>query len=144
MSGNYVGAVEVELMCPASWTNYGTGWAGTLGIPSIVAAQKPVIGAPLDVQIGNSLGANTNALLFIGFQAANIQLPGNGTLLVTPLLAPMLPLPPAGLTLSSTLPNDPALAFLDLYLQALELDPLATKGISFTPGLQLRIGFDLP
>jgi hypothetical protein len=138
------GCVDVYLMAPASWTNYGTGWAGTLGIPSLTAAQKPVIGAPLDVQIGNSLGANTNALLFIGFQSANLSLPGNGTLLVTPLLAPMLPLPTAGLTLSSTLPNDPALCFLDLYLQALELDPLASKGISFTPGLQLRFGFDLP
>ena len=55
----------------------------------------------------------------------------------------MLPLslPAGGLTLSGTVPNDPALYGFHLYLQALELDAGASKGFSFTPGLDLLLGF---
>jgi hypothetical protein len=41
-------------------------------------------------------------------------------------------------------PPDPSLYFLDIYLQAIELDPFASKGLSFTPGLLLHCGYDLP
>jgi hypothetical protein len=77
-------------------------------------------------------------------QTANVTLSGSGTLLVVPLFSVPLPLPAAGLTLSDTLPNDPALYFLDVDLQAIELDSFASKKLSFTPGLQLHCGFDLP
>jgi len=143
-NGTYPGAVDVVLMCPAWWQNYGAGWTGKNGIPSLTAAENPVVGSPLDLVLGNSLGANTTALLFVGLQSANIPIHNSGTLWVAPLLSIVLPVPAAGFTLNGALPNDPNLDFLDLYLQALELDPFASKGLSFTPGLQLHCGFDLP
>jgi hypothetical protein len=39
-------------------------------------------------------------------------------------------------------PDVPSLYGIDLYLQALELDAGATKGISFTRGLDLFLGFN--
>ena len=60
------------------------------------------------------------------------------------LLSLLLSVPAGGTTLSGALPNDPALWFFDLDLQALEVDSFASKGVSFTAGLQLHCGFDLP
>jgi hypothetical protein len=129
---------------PRPSANYGAGWPGRNGIPTLTAQEKPVVGAPLDVDLSNSLGAATSALLFVGVQPANIPIHNSGTLLVLPLLSVFVPLPAGGLTLSGALPNDPSLWFFDLYLQAIELDSFASKGLSFTPGLQLHCGFDLP
>jgi hypothetical protein len=143
-SGAQVGGVAVVLMCPAWSASYGPGWPGRNGIPTLTAQEKPVVGAPLDVDLSNSLGAATSALLFVGVQPADIQIRNSGTLLVAPLLSVVVPVPASGLTLRGKMPNDPSLWFFDLYLQALELDPYASKGLSFTPGLQLHCGFDLP
>ena len=63
---------------------------------------------------------------------------------VTPFMTLLLALPPNGVTLSDTLPDDPALHFFELFLQVIEADPFASKGLSFTPGLKLHLGFDLP
>ena len=56
---------------------------------------------------------------------------------------PLRTVPAAGWSDLSTVPNDPAFCFLDLYLQLIELDPGAVGHLSFTNGLQLRVGFDL-
>jgi hypothetical protein len=128
----------------ASSSNYGAGWPGKNGIPGIVALNKPVPGAPLTIQIDNSLGAATTGLLFLGFSPASIPTGKGGTILVNAALILVLPIGASGETLAGTLPNDPALDNFDFYLQALELDPFASKGISFTPGLKLHCGFDLP
>jgi hypothetical protein len=143
-NGTQVGGVVVVLMCPAWSASYGAGWPGRNGIPTLTAQEKPVVGAPLDVDLSNSLGAATSALLFVGVQPANVPIHNSGTLLVAPLLSVFVPVAAGGATLSGALPNDPALDFFDLYLQALEVDSFASKGLSFTPGLQLHCGFDLP
>jgi hypothetical protein len=38
-------------------------------------------------------------------------------------------------------PNDPALAMVPIDLQALEADPGAAKGVSFSAGLELVLGY---
>ncbi|HET6164505.1 MAG TPA: hypothetical protein VFG37_12610, partial [Planctomycetota bacterium] len=43
---------------PAAWSNYGTGVAGTNGVPSLTS-QLPVLGTTITVTVGNSLGAPT-------------------------------------------------------------------------------------
>jgi hypothetical protein len=131
-------------MCPAWRANYGAGWPGKNGIPALTAQQDPEVGSAIDIDVGNSLGATTVGLLFVGLQSANAPTSKGGTILVVPLFSIVLSLPAAGITLSDTLPDDPALYFLDVYLQALEADSFASKGLSFTPGLQLHCGFDLP
>jgi hypothetical protein len=129
--------------CPASSSNYGAGWPGLNGIPGIAALNKPVPGGPLSVQIDNSLGAATTGVLFVGFSPATIPSGKDGTILVNPALLVILPIGASGLTLNGSLPNDPNLYFFDLYMQAAMLDPFASKGMSFTPGLKLHCGFDL-
>jgi hypothetical protein len=78
----------------------------------------------------------------LGFAEASIPTGKGGTLLVAPFLSIPLALPAGGLTFSGQVPNDPALYGFDLYLQALEADAGASKGISFTRGLDLFFGFN--
>lgn len=49
-------------------------------------------------------------------------------------------LPAVGTTFTDALPNDPGLCEFKIDLQAIESDPGALKGISFTPGLELVLG----
>ncbi|MEW6742880.1 MAG: FG-GAP repeat protein [Planctomycetota bacterium] len=63
-----------------------------------------------------------------------------GTLLVDPSVALPLELPATGLTLSPSIPDDPDLCGLAFFLQALEHDPGASRGVSFTRGLELTVG----
>jgi hypothetical protein len=44
--------------------------------------------------------------------------------------------------LNGTIPNDPALAAVNAYLQALELDAGASANMSFTEGLDLFFGYN--
>jgi hypothetical protein len=125
----------------ASWNNYGSGFPGTLGTPSITARGDPVLGTTVTVDVGNSLGSATAGLLFAGFSAASIPTNAGGTLLVGSFFL-MLPLPiaAAGIALDADLPDDPALCGLSVFSQVLELDGGALRGLSFTPGLELALG----
>jgi hypothetical protein len=138
------GGAFVYLGCPAWNENYGAGWPGKNGIPAISALTQPVPGTDLMIYIDGSPGVATTGLLFVGFSDANIPTGKGGTILVDPLLTVVFPVGSIGTILSGHLPDDPALYFLDLYLQAIEVDAFASKGLSFTPGLHLRLGYDLP
>src|SRR5262249_2150644 len=70
----------------ATWSNYGQGFAGTLGIPSLVASADPAFGASLTIDLGNSLGAATSGLLLLGVTQTSIVTSAGGTLLVVPLV----------------------------------------------------------
>jgi Tol biopolymer transport system component len=124
----------------AQWSNYGAGLPGSNGVPGLVAEGDPILGAPLTIDVGNSSGAATAALLFVGFQQASLHSSLGGDLLVLPVLTGLLALPAAGASLTATLPADPALGDLEIDLQVLEADAGAVKGVSFTPGLELILG----
>ena len=125
----------------ASWANYGAGWAGKLGVPTITPNANPVLGTSIDVTISNSYGAATPGLVIVGVTEMNLTTGRGGTLLVDPLFFMLESFPAAGFVLSGTLPPyDPAFVGVEVDLQALELDPWATKGYSFTPGLKLILG----
>jgi hypothetical protein len=121
-------------------TIYGLGWPGTNGIPTLTAMSNPVIGSPMTVQIANSAGSNTTAFLVLGLASADLPTVFGGRFLVQPFSILSLGLPAAGLSVASTIPDDPALCGLAVFLQVLELDSGATKGVSFTPGLRLNLG----
>src|SRR5262249_48142101 len=133
--------VFVRSRCAAIASGYGAGWAGTLGIPTIVAGGDPVLGSGVTVTISNSLGANTPGLVLIGLAGASLVTPKGGTLLVAPLLWIPLTIHAGGEGLGGTLPNDPTLCGVAVDLQALELDAGASKGFSFTAGLKLLLGY---
>jgi len=139
---NGVGDVFVRENCrtDASWTNYGAGFPGTNGIPSLVAAGDPVLGATLSVDVGNSSGTFTFGLLVLGSQTTSLHSSLGGDLLVVPTLTSLIGLAPAGASLSQDLPLDGNLCGLIFDLQVLEADPGAAKGVSFTAGLEIVFG----
>ncbi|MFO0982905.1 MAG: calcium-binding protein [Planctomycetota bacterium] len=125
---------------PATWTNYGSGWAGTNGVPGLVAISNPVLCAPFEMFASNSLGLETSGVLLTGFSNATLGTPWGGVVLLVPALVMALRVPAAGLDVVATLPCDDSLCGLIVFTQLVEMDPGAVHGISFTPGLELRLG----
>lgn len=126
--------------CPAGWANYGVGVAGANGVPDLSAVNNPVIGQPVTLNLGNSAVGPTNGLLFLGLAPAAIPGFWGGDLLVTPLITLGLPLPAGGTLLAGTIPNDPTLCGLSLFMQTLMADPGAPLGASSSRGLELKFG----
>jgi subtilisin family serine protease len=138
---NYANALAAMCTTPASATNYGSGYPGLGGVPSLTASSPPVLGLSTTIDVGNSIGfVSQNALLIFGLSQANIPTSAGGTLLVTPLLMMPIVVPPSGLSLPGTLPANSSLCGVHGYLQVIELDPFATHNLSFTPGLDLELG----
>jgi hypothetical protein len=135
------GIAETWLTAVASWNNYGAGWPGTSGVPAFTPRSAPVVGKNLKIDLANSAGVATPAVLLIGFTKENVPTGKGGALLVDPLLILPLTIPASGSVLSGAIPDDPALYGFDLYLQAIELDRGASKGLSFTQGLDLFFGY---
>jgi hypothetical protein len=146
VDGDTNGCLDVfvnDLTAPpfdASWNNYGAGFPGTLGIPTLTAGADPVFGTSFSVDVSSSSGTWSDGLLLIGFQSASNPTSAGGTLLVDPVMELLFVLTPSGRSLAEDVPLDAELCGLSLYLQVLELDRGAAQGISFTPGLQLTVG----
>jgi hypothetical protein len=140
-TGSNAGLARVYALCQASWNNYGSGWPGTNGVPRLIASAPPELCQQIGIIMSNSRGVTTAATLFIGFAPASLPTAWDGTLLLVPGLAIPLSIPGGGLTLPANIPCDPALCgFID-YLQVLEADPGASKGVSFSRGLRLVHGY---
>jgi hypothetical protein len=125
----------------ARWSNYGAGLAGTHGVPAIAPDQDPVLGATITVSVDNSRGTPTAGLLFLGFQRAQIPTHFGGDLLVVPALILPITFSYGADSFTGTLPSDPAFAGFAVDLQVVEGDPGAVKGVSFTAGLELVLGY---
>ena len=113
---------------------------GSNGVPAITASAYPETGTSVDLQVGNSLGADTAGALMVGFSRASLPGGWGGPLLVRPALTWILAIPAVGLTVPIAVPDDPELCGVYVFLQALEVDPGAAKGISSTAGLLLFLG----
>ena len=124
----------------AAASNYGTGWTGTFGVPSLGVSTPPRFGAAFDLLLGNSAGADTVALLAIGTASASIPTNRGGTILVLPLFWQLVSVPSGGATLPSGALDDPALGGAEAFLQQLQLDAGASRGIAFSEGLDLVVG----
>jgi hypothetical protein len=142
VAGDTNGAYDafVHESCNATWTNYGAGFPGTNGVPSFTSEADPVLGTTLTLDLANSYGSSTTGLLFIGLQRTSIHASWGGDLLVVPLIAMLVGLPPAGASFSGDLPADDSLCGVAIDLQVFEGDPGAAKGVSFTQGLELVLG----
>jgi hypothetical protein len=115
---------------------YGKGWPGTKGIPSVAFDSNLVTCSEATLEIGNSLGATTRTWMAVGFESAELPTAFGGTLLVRPFLLLTLNLPAGGVALPFEVPCDPLLGGLAVHLQVLEQDAGASRGLSFSPGLQ--------
>jgi Tol biopolymer transport system component len=125
----------------ATWTNYGAGFAGTNGVPSFTSSAAPVLGTSIQLDLANSLAYPTVGLLFAGFQRASLGTNRGGDLLVAPAFTVPITFSYGGDLFDFAVPNDPALAMVPIDLQALEADPGAAKGVSFSAGLELVLGY---
>ena len=142
VAGDTNGAQDVFVheRCDATWTNYGVGFPGTNGVPSFTSQADPVLGTTVTLDLANSYGTETVGLLIVGFQRTTIHTNWGSDVLADPLITRVLVLPASGASLSDLIPNDDDLCGFTLDLQAIEADPGAVKGVSFTQGLELVLG----
>jgi Tol biopolymer transport system component len=124
----------------ASWSNYGAGWPGTLGEPTLVATAVPKFGSTIDLVASNSAGIDTMAYALFGFASASIPTNRGGTLLVDPFAVALVSVPVAGWQVPVGIPFDVNLCGLIGYAQLIEQDAGASDGLSFTAGLELVLG----
>jgi Tol biopolymer transport system component len=138
------GAVEVFVheFCStaASWSNYGAGFPGTNGIPAFTSQQNPAFGATVTLDLSNSYANPTVGVIFVGFQRTSIHSGWGGDLLVVPALSMFVTFSYGGDSFTGTIPDDRSLCGVTVDLQAIEADPGAAKGVSFTQGLELVLG----
>ena len=124
----------------AKWSNYGNGLAGTHGVPSFTSRNDPILGSTITLDLANSYGQPTSGLIALGFQQASLHTGLGSDLLVIPALLVPITFSFGADSFPWSIPDDPALFGLELDLQAVEADPGAVKGVSFTQGLQLLLG----
>jgi uncharacterized sulfatase len=126
--------------CAASWSHYGAGLAGTLGVPVLMPQVNPILGQPFQFDLSNSLGLATSGMLFVGFQQAALPAFG-GTVHMIPQSTIPVHVPAAGLPIQFTIPFNPANCGLSVLFQGIEADPGAPESISMSQGLDLILGF---
>ena len=128
-------------LVPAGSVNYGSGWPGRNGvIPTMTASATPWRGTEFSIDLTNSSKLYTIGFVFVGLTRDSIPTSLGGTLLLDPLLLIAAPLTPYGGSLLAESPIDWWASGLIVDLQTLELDPWASKGVSFTDGLELTFG----
>jgi hypothetical protein len=99
-----------------------------------------VLGSTITLDLQNSYGNPTGGLLLAGFQQASLRTNWGGALLVLPALVIPIHFSYGDDIFSRPIPDDRHLCGVALDLQALEIDPGAAKGVSFTRGLELLLG----
>jgi Tol biopolymer transport system component len=139
--GNAMQDSFVHEMCNtlATWTNYGSGTAGTTGVPSLTSRQFPVLGSSVTIDLQNSCGQPTVGLLIVGFQRA--QIPTRfGDVLVLPAVVVPISFSFGSDSFSGVMPSDDAFCGTIIDIQGVEADPGAPVGVSFSQGLELVLG----
>jgi Tol biopolymer transport system component len=124
----------------AAWSNYGAGWPGELGIPSLTASAPPSFGSTLTLDVTNSTSFYTIGFLLLGLDAVDVPTRFDGALLVDFVSLQVLVLDPATTSLPVTVPRDESLCNVSIRLQVIEEDEAASRAFSFTPGLELHVG----
>jgi Tol biopolymer transport system component len=132
--------VRTRDLTPASWLNYGSGLAGTRGVPQLTASALPQLNTTFDLLVDGSGRWYTVGLLAIGDARASVPAWG-GTLLVDPVICTAIVLAPGTNAIPEDVPPEELLAADVVDLQVLQVDPGAAGGVSFTPGLELTLGF---
>ena len=139
-SGKRVGYGFLLLAIVAFAVGAATGFAGASGIPAFTSQDDPVLGASVTLDLGSSASGASVAFVIFGYAETFVPTSKGGDLLVAPAFTLVLALPTAGTTIAGTLPDDESACGFELFAQALELDPGAPKGVSFTAGLKLVCG----
>lgn len=127
--------------CCAQSSNYGTGLAGQVGIPTLTLSAFPRFGATLDLLGSNSSGSSAPGAVLLGFDPTSVPLRG-GTLLTIPLAVVDVTVPANGLVLPFSVPLQGGGGTCPrFHAQLVQLDASAPFGIAMTAGLEVRLGY---
>jgi FG-GAP repeat len=122
------------------WGNWGVGFPGTTSTPSLTASGNMAICQQSMVHLTNSHGAaSLPALFFIGNSMIDLQTGYGGKLLLVPAVVVPVTVPASGLNLPFEV-CDTLLVNQQFRLQAVEFDPGAAKGVSFSQGMWITLG----
>ena len=123
------------------FSSYGAGVAGSGGaVPALIPSVPPRIGHPFTLSVTNSSGAPIVATLLIGATAAAAPTPFGGHWLVDPIFVAPVPLGLTGAAVAASIPNEPSLCGVPVFLQSIVPDAGAPAGIALSAGLALSIG----
>jgi hypothetical protein len=131
------------LDCTAQAVNYGTGWAGTLGVPTLTASAAPVLGTTIQVHAGNAQGTDTIGCMVVSSGEGATPTAYGATLLVSlpeDYMLSLHPFPASGVTLTYAIPSSITLCGVDMFAQFFHQDSGATHGVAFSQGLRLTHG----
>jgi hypothetical protein len=126
--------------CPARTEEYGAGWNGRHGVPTLGTDAPPVVGTTMSFELGNSLLEDTSGFWAVGFQKNEAPTAFGGTLNVKPALVIPVALPKQGFSFPYAVPTDPSLCGVSFFHQLFVVDEDASDGLSFSRGLQVTIG----
>ena len=144
---------EYGLVDPATYSSFGAGCAGSTGVPNLapVLGARPWIGEVLQLQLTGAPPAS-QPLLVLGLSDSTwgsfslpldlsfTGLPGCFAHVSVDALAAIQNLGPVGLA-SVTIPRDPSLAGLEVYVQAVVPDLSANPaGAVLSNGIKLTVG----
>jgi hypothetical protein len=145
-SGVTIRGIEVRQNCvqTAQWSNYGSGWPGTLGIPTLGLGSAPRVGESVSVLVESSSLVPTIGCLGISPFQASVPTPAGGTILIDPyhpsaLMIEFLAMPGANVV-ELALPYELTGCGTAVYLQVGLFDLGASNGYSFTDGLCALLG----
>ena len=123
--------------CFAGWRNYGSGLAGTMGVPSLTLDADPISGGVATLRVGAVTPTATPGAFVFGGAATALPSPWGGQFLVVPAVVLPVNVPAAGLSQALAVP---AGLCGDVFAQVLALDAGAPAGVVETAGLQLHLG----
>jgi hypothetical protein len=133
--------VPASTTTTASWTNYGVGWPGTAGIPTLVLSALPVLGTSPNVVVQNVRGAATFGSLIWGTGPVSIATLFGGDLQVAAVQQfPTALIGVGSLAMPLPIPLNQALSGVTADLQVLEFDQGASHFVAFTRGLHIVFG----
>src|SRR5262249_41541114 len=109
-NGNYDTFVFPRSRVEASSSDYGSGFAGERGDPTLAPEAPPVLGSTLTLDLGSSSSHWTVGYLLVGTGRQSLGTKRGGTLLVDDLVfCEAFPMSPYGTTWSADLPEMPIL-----------------------------------
>lgn len=116
-----------------SYAAYGSGCAGSAGIPTLTATSLPAIGGSLNLTLSN-LPSPGFGFLAGSENSANLMVPGTSCdLLILPPAATLGAAAPSGsTTFSVPIPNNTTLQGIAFYFQGISLDAVNSLGLTFS------------
>jgi hypothetical protein len=126
----------------ASWSIYGTGHPGTLGVPSLQPTALPVLGTTIGIDMTSASPVPAFAVLGYGWAADSVPSGYGGRILVQVAFVQgfVLPVPPLVGSAPLSIPLDQSLAGIHVYCQFAHFDAGASHELAFSPGLLLNLG----